>query len=185
MRSFATQFQPEGSMEHLRSWCELQSRATSPQNAVDLTRIMFDIDISNAATRIACPTLVAHAARDAVAPVEEGKILAQIIPEASYLELDSPNHFMLPDEDAWAVFVEAMHAFLPASASHRAFADLTGREREVLELVARGFDNHRIGAQLDITEKTVRNHVTGILDKLGVATRGEAVVAARDAGYGA
>lgn len=186
MRSFATQFQPEGSMEHLRSWCELQRRATSPRNAVDLTRVMFDTDTSDAATRIVCPTLVAHADRDAVAPVEEGRRLAQIIPEASYLELDSPNHFMLPDESAWAIFVKAMHAFLPAPAAQNAgFPDLTGRERKVLELVAQGFDNHRIGAQLGISEKTVRNHLTGILDKLDVTTRVEAVIAARNAGYGA
>ena len=59
MRSFATQFEPEGSMEHLRSWCELQRRATSPANAAALTRIMFDIDVSDSAARIACPTLVA------------------------------------------------------------------------------------------------------------------------------
>lgn len=186
MRSFATQFQPDGSIEHLRSWCEMQRRATSAANAVELTRIMFDIDISEAASRIACPTLVAHADRDAVAPVEEGKFLAQRIPNARYLELDTPNHFMLPNEPAWAVFVAAMYDFLPAPAAQDGrFAELTDREREVMDLVARGFDNHRIGAQLKISEKTVRNHLTGILDKLGVTTRVEAVVAARQAGYGA
>lgn len=186
MRSFATQFQPEGSMEHLCSWCDLQRRAASTRNAVELTRIMFEIDVSQAAARITCPTLVAHADRDAVSPVEEGRFLAQTIPNATFLELDTPNHLMLRDEPAWRVFTEAMHAFLPSRAENgTAFARLTGRESEVVHLVARGLDNHAIGAQLAISEKTVRNHLTAILDKLGAATRVEAVVRARDAGYGA
>lgn len=185
MRSFATQFQPEGSMEHLKSWCELQRRATSARNAVELTRVMFDIDVTESARRITCPTMVAHPERDAVAPVEEGRLLARIIPNATYLELDSANHFMLAEEPAWQVFVEAMRDFLPASATdHADFAGLTDREREVLNLVARGFDNHKIGARLGITEKTVRNHVTVIFDKLRVTTRVEAVVKAREAGFG-
>ena len=185
MRSFATQFQPKGSIEHLRSWCELQRRATSAQNAVALTRIMFDIDVSQSAGRIACPTLVAHADRDAVAPVEEGRFLAQTIPDANYLELDTPNHFMLPGERAWEVFTNAMHEFLPSTAADEAeFSDLTEREKEVLDLVARGLDNHIIGEKLAMSEKTVRNHLTAILDKLGAATRVEAVVRARQAGYG-
>ena len=112
MRAFATQFQPEGSLEHLRSWCELQRRATSAANAVELTRIMFDLDVREQAARIACPTLVAHPNRDAVAPLEEGRLLAQTIPGARFLELDSPNHFMLRGEPAWARFVEALHEFL-------------------------------------------------------------------------
>lgn len=185
MRAFATQFQPEGSIEHLRSWCELQSRATSAANAVKLTRIMFDLDIQEAAGRIACPTLVAHPDRDAVAPIEEGRLLAQIIPDARFLQLDSPNHFMLREEAAWARLVEELYDFLPKPAGEDgAFGDLTAREGEVLHLLARGLDNHQIGAHLDISEKTVRNHVSGIFSKLGVASRAQAIVAARDAGYG-
>lgn len=186
MRSFATQFQPEGSMEHLSSWCDLQRRAASAHNAVELTRIMFEIDVSRAAARITCPTLVAHADRDAVSPVEEGRFLAQTIPNALFLELDTPNHLMLGGEPAWRVFTEALHEFLPSKAANGApFAELTGRESDVLHLVARGLDNHAIGTQLKISEKTVRNHITAILDKLGARTRVEAVVRARDAGYGA
>jgi pimeloyl-ACP methyl ester carboxylesterase/DNA-binding CsgD family transcriptional regulator len=185
MRSFATQFQPEGSIEHLRSWCELQNAATSADNAVELTRVMFDIDVQEQAARITCPTLVAHADRDAVAPFEEGRVLAQIIPNARFLQLSSPNHFMLREEPAWKIFLEELQAFLPDPAAEAGpFAELTVRERQVLHDLARGLDNHQIGAQLGISEKTVRNHVSGIFAKLGVETRARAVAAARDAGYG-
>jgi DNA-binding NarL/FixJ family response regulator len=66
----------------------------------------------------------------------------------------------------------------------QAFPQLTAREREVLELVARGYDNARIGRHLGLTEKTVRNNVSMVLAKLPAATRAEAVAAARDAGLG-
>lgn len=186
MRVFATQFQPEGSIEHLRSWCELQRVATSAENAVQLTQVMFDIDVLGSAARVTCPTLVAHANRDAAVPVEEGRLLAQTIPGAQFLQLDSANHFMLAEESAWKSLVEALHAFLPQPAIEAgAFAELTGRERELVHFIARGLDNHQIAAHLGISEKTVRNHVSSIFTKLGVDSRAHAVVIARDAGYGA
>jgi DNA-binding NarL/FixJ family response regulator len=64
------------------------------------------------------------------------------------------------------------------------FPSLTAREAEVLDLVARGLDNRRIARQLVVAEKTVRNHVTHIFEKLHVATRAEAVARARDMGLG-
>jgi DNA-binding NarL/FixJ family response regulator len=64
------------------------------------------------------------------------------------------------------------------------FPALTARECEVLDLVARGKDNHRIARELVVAEKTVRNHVTHIFEKLNVATRAEAVARARDMGLG-
>lgn len=186
MRAFATQFQPGGSIEHLRSWCELQRAATSAANAVQLSRVMFDVDVQDSAARLRCPTLVAHPDRDAAVPVEEGRLLAQIIPGARFLQLDSPNHFLLPEEAAWATLVEALHAFLPRPAvEDGSFAELTDRERELVHFLARGLDNHQIAAHLEISEKTVRNHVSSIFAKLGVESRAQAIVVARDAGYGA
>lgn len=61
---------------------------------------------------------------------------------------------------------------------------LTMREREVLDLVARGHNNHRIARELVVAEKTVRNHLGHIFDKLQVNSRAEAVARARDAGLG-
>ncbi|MDP9389385.1 MAG: response regulator transcription factor [Actinomycetota bacterium] len=64
------------------------------------------------------------------------------------------------------------------------FPQLTEREREVLDLIARGRDNARIARALGLSEKTVRNHVSMVLTKLPAATRAEAVALARDAGLG-
>ncbi len=61
-------------------------------------------------------------------------------------------------------------------------AALTGREREILSLVAGGANNQAIADQLFISEKTVRNHLTAIFDKIGVSSRSQAIVFARDRG---
>jgi len=146
---------------------------------------MFEVDVEPSASRLACPTLVAHAERDAAVPVEEGRLLAHVIPGARFLLLDSANHFMLAEEPAWPRLVEALHEFLPVPAAQAGpFGELTERERELLELLARGLDNHQIGAHLGISEKTVRNHVSNVFAKLGVESRARAIVMARDAGFG-
>ncbi|MFF0338895.1 response regulator [Kribbella sp. NPDC004875] len=64
------------------------------------------------------------------------------------------------------------------------FPELTDREREILDLVARGLTNAAIARQLVISDKTVRNHVSNVFSKLHVAGRAEAVSRARDAGLG-
>jgi DNA-binding NarL/FixJ family response regulator len=69
-------------------------------------------------------------------------------------------------------------------AAERAFPDLTHREREVLDLLAEGRSNAAIAARLSLSQKTVRNHVSNVLNKLHVADRGAAIVRARRAGLG-
>ena len=64
------------------------------------------------------------------------------------------------------------------------FPELTEREREVLDLVARGLTNAEIARRLVVSDKTVRNHVSNVFAKLHVAGRAEAVARARDAGLG-
>ena len=62
------------------------------------------------------------------------------------------------------------------------FPELTVREREVLGLIARGFNNAKIAQELVISPKTVRNHITSIFSKLQVADRAQAIIRAREAG---
>jgi DNA-binding NarL/FixJ family response regulator len=60
---------------------------------------------------------------------------------------------------------------------------LTTREREVLELVARGLKNREIAIRLDLSEQTVKNHLTGILHRLGAPNRTRAVMYAVRQGW--
>jgi DNA-binding NarL/FixJ family response regulator len=61
-----------------------------------------------------------------------------------------------------------------------AFASLSARERRILALMTQGLRNAEIAELISINEKTVRNHVSNLFDKLGVWTRAQAVVFARD-----
>jgi DNA-binding NarL/FixJ family response regulator len=61
-------------------------------------------------------------------------------------------------------------------------AELTPREQEVLESIALGWDNARIAQELHLAEQTVRNYSSRIYEKLGVQTRGEAIVWAHERG---
>jgi DNA-binding NarL/FixJ family response regulator len=65
-----------------------------------------------------------------------------------------------------------------------ALPQLSPREREVLDLVATGATNAAIAQRLRLSPKTVGNHLSAIFLKLGVSTRGEAIVMAKDAGLG-
>jgi DNA-binding NarL/FixJ family response regulator len=63
-------------------------------------------------------------------------------------------------------------------------AGLTDREREVLELIAKGRTNEQIAEQLVLERGTVRNYTSNIFAKLQVRSRAQAIIVARDAGIG-
>ncbi|HWI44489.1 MAG TPA: response regulator transcription factor [Nocardioides sp.] len=65
------------------------------------------------------------------------------------------------------------------------FPDLTERERDVLQMIAAGRSNDEIAASLFVSNKTVRNSVSAIYAKLHATGRADAIVKAREAGYGA
>jgi DNA-binding NarL/FixJ family response regulator len=72
----------------------------------------------------------------------------------------------------------------PTPADHPGLPDLTPRERDVLEMLARGRRNAAIAADLGVAAKTVANHLSSIFVKLQVTDRSEAIVRARDLGLG-
>jgi DNA-binding NarL/FixJ family response regulator len=73
---------------------------------------------------------------------------------------------------------------LATGGGREAFPQLTAREVEVLDLMARGYENRRIARELFLSDKTVRNHVSNVLTKLEADSRSEAVTRARQAGLG-
>jgi DNA-binding NarL/FixJ family response regulator len=75
--------------------------------------------------------------------------------------------------------------FAGGNEAARPFPELTEREREILALIARGRTNVAIAETLYLSPKTVRNYVSTIFTKLGVADRAQAIVRAREAGMGA
>lgn len=109
---FTSLYIPGGSAEQLGWWNDLQRVTTSPTNAERLQRALSTIDVTALLPDVEVPTLVAHARRDHVIPVEAGRELAQGIRGSRYLELDSENHVLLEHEPAWRTFVAAIREFL-------------------------------------------------------------------------
>jgi DNA-binding NarL/FixJ family response regulator len=72
----------------------------------------------------------------------------------------------------------------PPAAAAPAFPELSPREREVLDLIAGGLSNAAIAGRLGLSAKTVGNHTSAIFAKLQVAGRAEAIIRAREAGFG-
>jgi pimeloyl-ACP methyl ester carboxylesterase/DNA-binding CsgD family transcriptional regulator len=184
-------FQPGGTPEHSRSWCDQMRAATSAETAIRLFQIASHTDVRDVAPTVSCPALVVHAERDMVAPIEEGRLLASLIPDSRFVQLDSENHMPLADEPAWPHFVAEVRRFLAepsravaAGGRSLALGALTARERAVLDSIATGLDNAEIARSLGLSEKTVRNHITRIFDKIRVKHRYQAIVMAREAGLG-
>ena len=182
---FTSRFIPGGTPEQLQWWNDLCVKTTSGEIVASLLTARAAVDIEGALDGVRVPTLVLHARNDEVIPVEEGRLLAAGIRGAEFVELDSRNHILLEHEPAWSRFQEAVLAFArPDRAADRSvFASLSEREREVLALIADGLSNTDIATRLDISEKTVRNHTSNLFDKLGVWSRAQAIVLARDHGF--
>ena len=85
---------------------------------------------------------------------------------------------------AIAARVTQFFARAQVSAATQPFPELTEREQEILELMARHHTNSEIAQQLGISDKTIRNHISNIFNKLQVVDRAQAVVKARQAGLG-
>jgi len=182
---FAMQFAPGATLEQIQSLSELQRRTSTAANAVRILETFFGIDVSERARLVQCPALVAHAREDRRSPFEEGRRLASLLPDARLVTLEGANHILLAHDPAFRRFIEELRAFLPGAAAARAEIDsLTVRESQIVEHLARGLDNAQIAAHLGVSEKTVRNNITHIFDKLGVENRGQAIVLARERGFG-
>ncbi len=185
---FTSRFIPGGTDEQLGWFNELCRKTTTADIAARLLEERACIDAVHLLGKVSSPTLVLHSREDDVVPIAEGRILAAGIPGAQFVELDSRNHVLLESEPAWGRFCKELLEFTGRSASaldeDAAFSDLSKREREILFLITQGLGNAEIADQLSISEKTVRNHVSNVFDKLGVWTRAQAMVFARDRGFG-
>ena len=182
---FTSRFIPGGTNEQLQWFNDLCLKTTSPELAPKLLRARAETVVRDLLPRVKTPTLVLHAREDEIAPLTEGRLLATEIPGAQFVELESRNHVLLAHEPAWARFQEAVLEFtgqapLPGG---QAFDQLSPRERDILRLLTGGLSNSEIAERLGISEKTVRNHLSHLFDKLGVWSRAQAIVFARDHGF--
>ena len=179
---FTSQFIPEGTDEQLRWFNDLCRKSATGPTAARMLEACADIDVRDLLPRLDVPTIVMHANDDAVVPVQNGRRLAAGIGGAEFVELDSRNHVLLRDEPSWKRFSDAVLRFTGRTPARddEPFRTLSPRQREILSLLSEGLGNAAIAERLGISEKTVRNQLSSLFDKLGVWTRAQAIVFVRD-----
>ncbi len=193
---FTSRFMPGASGEQMEWFNELQRMSTSPEYAAMCQVESGKIDVVDRLPRVATPTLVFHARDDQFVSFDDGRMISQLIPNATFVPLESSNHLLLEYEPAWPLFLDEIRRFIgsgpysgdsvptrTAQTSDNAPPvpdDLTPREMDILLLLARGKTNREIAEDLVITANTVANHVKSILSKTNNANRTEAAVYARD-----
>lgn len=178
---FTSRFLPEGTDEQIRWFNELCRHTVAAEQADRLLTACADVDVRSLLHDVRVPTLVVHAARDEVVPLERGRELAREIPGAEFVQIESRNHVLLGDEPAWQEFQDAVLRF--TGQDHRLgtgtrLDTLSPREREILALLRGGHANVSIAFELGISEKTVRNHISRLYEKLRIHSRGEAIALA-------
>ncbi|OWR31801.1 DNA-binding response regulator [Saccharibacillus sp. O23] len=100
-----------------------------------------------------------------------------------YLLKDSPSEELA---DAIRSIMSGRRVYAPELVDDAAYAEenpLTDREREVLLLISEGKNTKEIASELSLTNGTVRNYVSVILDKLGVGNRIEAITRFKEKGW--
>jgi len=168
---FSMLFLPHASPEQMAWYDELLRASATVDSAVALFRARGALDVVDSAAAVKARTLVMHARGDHVVPVQEGRLLAKLIPNAELVLLDSENHILLADEPAWEQFLSELRDFLGVSGAPSpalAAGELSAREIDVLELVAAGLTNEAIAQRLFISVRTVERHISNIYVKLGL-----------------
>jgi pimeloyl-ACP methyl ester carboxylesterase/DNA-binding CsgD family transcriptional regulator len=179
-RVFTSRFVPEASSEQMQWFDELMRISSTPEMAGRMRDVWGEVDVTDVLGQVTVPTLIAHARDDGAVPFEEGRQLATRIPNARLLPLASRNHVLLASEPAWPIFLAELHAFLGVrpSAPTVAVEELSGRELEVLRLVAAGLSNEQIAEQLYLSARTVERHLSNIYTKLRVSGKAARAAAA-------
>jgi pimeloyl-ACP methyl ester carboxylesterase/DNA-binding CsgD family transcriptional regulator len=158
-----------------------QRAAATPETATALLELLYRHDVRAELEQVRAPTLVVHRRGDRAIPYHLGRELAAAIPGATLIPLAGSAH--VPWAGDVQSVVRALRSVLAPEAPARIAGEpaallLSGREREVLALVAKGLSDPEIAEQLVLSQHTVHRHVANIRNKLGRSSRTAAVAEA-------
>ena len=111
LETFTKQFIPDAGQMETNWFNELQKTSCSGETAGLLEAAMHDADVRELAGSLEVPALVTHCIDDVAVPFEEGRMLAGLIPNATFLPLNCKNHVLLERDPAWPEFVAAVEQF--------------------------------------------------------------------------
>jgi pimeloyl-ACP methyl ester carboxylesterase len=109
---FAPLFFPGADADQVESFNTLTRISTSPENAARIYNVFGDIDVVDLLPQITTPTLVFHSRDDATVPLEGGREIASLIPNARFILLEGSNHIILKQDPDWPRFLEEIRKFL-------------------------------------------------------------------------
>ena len=178
-RVFISRFYPHADEPLLATLDARASRRWSRDVLLAYTEAAWELDMSEQARRVQCPTLVLHATRDQAMPLEEGRSLAAHIPGSRFIPIDSDNHLPMSSDADCATTMDEVKRFLGlddrAGDGTVRQGTLTPRQLEVLRLVAAGQTDKQIARALALSPRTVEMHVGRALEALACHTRAEGV----------
>ena len=105
---------PEGPLDLAKDIVEIMSKSCPAKNMLMMRQAMNDASVVDLLPKVMCPTLVVHALRDSIHPVEQARKLAAGIDEAELVLLDTANHVPMPHSPDWDAFLEMVISFLNA-----------------------------------------------------------------------
>jgi RNA polymerase sigma factor (sigma-70 family) len=179
---FTSIYIPSAGEEEKRWYDELQQASSTGEMAARLWQSRTETDITGTARRTTTPALVLHVRQDRAVPYEEGRRLASLLPDASFVTLEGDNHILQEGEPAWGAFLSEVRAFLGDDERALTVApdlsELSEREREVLELVAAGMSNEEIAERLFLSSRTVERHLSNVYAKLRLSGKSARAAAA-------
>jgi pimeloyl-ACP methyl ester carboxylesterase/AraC-like DNA-binding protein len=109
---FTGHYIPDATPKQMGWFNEMQRVSASAANAVRLQRTLSKLDVRELLTQVRTPTIVFHSRSDQAVPFSQGAELAERIPDARFVALESRNHILLAGEPAWSQFVELSREFL-------------------------------------------------------------------------
>ncbi len=185
-RVWTSSFVPDGDELLMRSYDELMRRTTSSENAVRFERAFGHADVAEIAPLVRAPTLIIHVDDDHVVGPRWGPRIAAAIPGARFVQFPGNNHIIRPDEPAWLRFLDLVDDFVRTDSPvvetraslSTANADLSARELDVLRLVAEGWSNAEIAAELALSVRTIERHLSNIYVKFGLGGKAARAAAA-------
>jgi pimeloyl-ACP methyl ester carboxylesterase/DNA-binding CsgD family transcriptional regulator len=173
---------PHASGDEIATMSRHKRRAADAEVAAAFLELDLGCDARPILPKVSAPSLVLHRRGDRTVPISRGRELAALLPNTRFVTLSGDSH--LPQLDDQRELQRALAGFLDDAAPASANGDspLTGRETEVLRLVAAGLSNREIASSLVLSEHTVHRHVANILRKLTQSTRAAAAAHATRAG---
>jgi len=109
---FTSSYIPDATPEQKSGLDELQRVSVSAENAVRIGDNIARVDVVDLARKVSVPTLVLHTEEDRIAPLDEGRRLAALIPNARFVLLEGGNHALVDRSPAFDHFLREVEAFL-------------------------------------------------------------------------